>query len=80
MSDAMMADFNRITDSFSGEELVSAISILTEKLKKVFVKDEIEKKKNSREEMAIQSFFARADAEHFSSNGVRWTREEMNGR
>ena len=69
MSDAMMADFNRITDSFSGEELVSAISILTEKLKKVFVKDEIEKKKNSREEMAIRSFFARADAEHFSSKG-----------
>ena len=33
MSDAMMADFNRITDSSSGQELVSAISILTEKVK-----------------------------------------------
>ena len=74
MSDAMMADFNRITDSFSGEELVSAISILTEKLKKVFVKDEIEKKKNSREEMAIQSFFVFVYADHLSSYCVRLTR------
>ena len=39
MSDAAMADFMRITDSFSGEELVSAISILTEKLKTLFAKE-----------------------------------------
>ena len=71
MSDALMADFNRITDSFSGEELISGISILTEKLKKLFVKDESAENKTSKEEMAIQAFFARADAEHISSNGIK---------
>ena len=39
MSDTAMADFMRITDSFSDEELVSAISILTEKLKNFLVKE-----------------------------------------
>ena len=76
MSDAMMADFNRITDSFSGEELVSAISILTEKLKKLFAGTE-DQPKVSEEEAALQAIFARADAEHASSNGEKWTREEL---
>lgn len=40
MSDSAMTDFIRITDSFSCEELVSAISILTEKLKNFFCKRE----------------------------------------
>ena len=40
MSDSAMTDFIRITDSFSGEELVSAISILTEKLKNFFAKED----------------------------------------
>ena len=39
MSDAMMNDFIKMTDTFSSEELVSAISILTEKLKKIFIKE-----------------------------------------
>ncbi len=40
MSDAALADFNKLTDSFSTEELVSAISILSEKLKKIFINEE----------------------------------------
>ena len=76
MSDAMMADFNRITDSFSGEELVSAISILTEKLKKLFAGTE-EKPKVSKEEEALQNLLALSETLNLRSDGTKWTREEM---
>ena len=80
MSEAVLADFNRIADSLSGEELVSAISILTEKLKKLFVKDESAERKNSKALAAFHELCAHADSLHLNSNGVKWTREEMNER
>ncbi len=76
MSDAMMSDFMRITDSFSGEELVSAISILSEKLKKMFANSE-EKANISKEEQTLRELFAHADSLHLRSDGTKWTREEL---
>ena len=83
MSDAMMTDFMRITDSFSGEELVSAISILSEKLKKMFANSEKkaniskEEQKLSKEEQTLRELFAHADSLHLRSDGTKWTREEL---
>ena len=74
MSDAVMEDFMRMTDSFDYEDTVSAISILAEKLKKTFSK---ETKAMSKEQKAINSLFARADSLHLCSDGTKWTREEL---
>jgi len=78
MSDAMMDDFIKMADSFSGEELVSAISILSEKLKKVFVNENDGKDKDlEKRKKALKKLFARADALHLNSHGAKWTREEL---
>ena len=74
MSDAVMEDFIRMTDSFDYEDTVSAISILADKLKKTFSK---ETKTMSKEQKAINSLFARADSLHLCSDGTKWTREEL---
>ena len=78
MSDAMMSDFMKMADSFSGEELASAISILSEKLKAVFVSDDRFKNKDlEKRRKTLKKLFAHADSLHLNSKGKKWTREEL---
>ena len=74
MSDAVMEDFMRMTDSFDYEDTVSAISILKNKLKSQYKNKD---KHISKKEKLLKEIFARADALHLSSNGEKWTREEL---
>lgn len=75
MSDAMTADLTAMADAMTYDEVISAISLLLERLKKPFIKEE--ENKPSKEEEALNAIFARADALHLNSNGKKWTREEL---
>ncbi|MBQ3798943.1 MAG: hypothetical protein II837_01495 [Treponema sp.] len=74
MSDVMTANLTAMADSMTYDEVLAAISLLLERLKKPFTKEE--KGKSSKEE-ALNAIFARADALHLNSNGEKWTREEL---
>ena len=74
MSDVTMSDFIKMTDDFDYEQTVAAISILKHKLKS----EHKDKEKHiSKKEKLLKEIFARADALHLSSNGEKWTREEL---
>ena len=74
MSDAMMMNLTNMADSMSYDEVISAISLLLERLKKPFEKKE---EKLTKEQKILQELFAHADSLHLSSNGEKWTREEL---
>ena len=71
----MTANLTAMADSMTYDEVLAAISLLLERLKKPFTKEE--KGKSSKEEEALNAIFARADALHLNSNGEKWTREEL---
>ncbi|MBP5157086.1 MAG: hypothetical protein ILP18_04350 [Treponema sp.] len=71
MSDFAYAYFSTELDKLSLPDLEQ----LLEKIQALIAK-KLEKKV-SKEEAALQAIFARADAEHASSNGEKWTREEL---
>lgn len=71
MSDFAYAYFSTELDKLSLPDLEQ----LLEKIQGLIAKQQ--EKKVSKEEAALQAIFARADAEHASSNGEKWTREEL---
>lgn len=75
MSDAMISNLSSMADSMTYDEILSAISLFLEKLKKPFIKEE--NLKISKEQEALHSIFTRADRLHLNSNGEKWTREEL---
>ena len=81
MSDAAKADWAARTEALSVEDALFVISLLAEKLKKQFSATvsaaKEEKPAVSKEREAIDAIFARADALHLSTNGEKWTREEL---
>lgn len=72
MSDAMMADFSRMADAMSYEEVIAGISLLLERLKKPFMQE------TQRQPVFIDDMFAVADKdpEAHKSEG-KWTRDEL---
>ncbi len=75
MSDAMTANLTAMADSMTYDEVLAAISLLLERLKKPFTKEE--KGKSSKEEEAIHKLFVLSDSMHLHSDGTKWTREEL---
>ena len=58
----------------SYDEVIQAISVLLERLKKPFERKE---EKLTKEQKILQKLFAHADSLHLSSNGEKWTREDL---
>ena len=71
MSDFAYAYFSTELEKLSLPDLEQ----LLEKIQGLIAKQR--EKKISREEAALRAIFARADSEHASSNGEKWTREEL---
>ena len=75
MTEAMMADFQKLTSSFSYEDTVAAISFLVEKLKATMAPMKIAQQGS--DDNLLKTLFAHADSMQLSSEGKKWTREEL---